>query len=82
MSSCMGERKNQLLLVLLPDHEPIRLQMAFPKTFILAVQLVGLVFGGQLPFLLQNSGSSFEDFHIAAPLHAFLQGFFETMSEY
>ena len=72
MRSCMGERKDQLLLVLLPDHKPIGLQMAFPKAFVLAVQLVRIVLGRQHPLLLQYLGCGFEDFYIAASLHTSL----------
>ena len=82
VSACVGEGEYQFLLVLCPNQKPIGLKMALPKPFVLAVQLVRSVFGGQLPFFLKYSGGGFEDFLVAAPLHTSLQGFLETVSEY
>ena len=46
MCTCIEHDENKLLVMLLPDEEPIRLDMTLPLTLAIAVKLMGLVFCG------------------------------------
>ena len=43
----MKKKESQFLIVLIPSHQPIRLDMAFPNTFEIAFQLMRLILKGE-----------------------------------
>ena len=47
MCACTEHNKNEFLVVLLPNEQPVRLDVTLPLTLAVAVELMRLVFCGQ-----------------------------------
>ena len=64
MGACLEEQKCQFPVVLLPYHQPVRLDVALPLPFVVALQQVGMVLllvetlGGFKPVLHRAMPSS------------------------
>ena len=70
MGTRVNEYQTQLAVILFPDKQPVWLYMTFPATFVLACQFVGMVFFGQLPFLLQDIKHGSEGMNIKSTADA------------
>ena len=43
MSACLKEKEHKFIVMLLPRHQPIRLYVALPLAFVVALELVRLI---------------------------------------
>ena len=43
MSACLKEKERKFIVMLLPRHQPIRLYVALPLAFMVALELVRLI---------------------------------------
>ena len=43
MSACLKEKEHKFIVMLLPRHQPIRLYVALPLAFMVALELVRLI---------------------------------------
>ena len=58
--------EDKFLVVLLPNEEPVGLDVALPLTLAVAVQHMWKVLGGQLAIGGENADGCFEQFHVIA----------------
>ena len=79
VGACLEEQQRQFLVVLLPCHQPVRLNVALPLPFVVALQWVGVVCGGQLARLGQQTHSIKNEVHVIATLLTSLQLLVETL---
>ena len=82
MRSCIEHDEDKLLVVLLPNEEPVWLDMAHPLALAVAVELMGLVFCGQCACLGKQHNSIFDKLHVIATLLATLHVLFEAFRWY
>ena len=70
MRACAGEKECQFGVALFPKHQPIAIDMAFPRAFIDARQFVGTILAWQLAVDLQQADGSLQQLHIVSALAA------------
>ena len=78
MSSCIYQYKNEFCFVLLPNKEPVGLDVALPLPLVVAVQLVSLILlvellaaqqlGHNIPQFLHRQAALLADFQILLAL--------------
>lgn len=70
MCACTREKKRELGVVLLPEHQPVTLDMALPRARIVARQFVRAILLRQRAVSLQQADGCFQQFHIVSALAA------------
>ncbi len=70
MCACACEKKRKLGIVLLPEHQPVALQVALPRAGIVARQFVWALFAWQLAVGFQQTDGRLQQFHIISTLAA------------
>lgn len=73
MCACIQHYENKFLVVLLPDKKPIRLYVAFPLTFSVAVKKMRQIFIWEFSFNGKDAYGFTEQVHIIASPFAQLQ---------
>ena len=68
MCACTREKKRELGVVLLPEHQPVALDMALPRARIVARQFVRAILLRQRTFSLQQTDGCLQQFHIISAL--------------
>lgn len=72
---CTGVNKHnkQFPVILPPYHQPVRLQVAFPASLIIAMQAMRLIFVRQASGLGKNGNCLDENIFIKPPFNTFLE---------
>ena len=78
MRTRVKHNENKLLVALLPDEEPVGLNVALPLSLAVAVELMGLVFSRQCTCLGKQHNGIFDKLHVVATLLAALDVLFEA----
>ena len=79
MSACLEEQQCEFTIILLPRHQPVRLNMALPLPLMVALQLVRLILIRQLASLREDLDSCLYFFNIKAPLSTLTHVLLELM---
>jgi len=82
MSTSIEHDENEFLVILLPNEQPVRLDVTFPLTFAIAVELMRLVFCGQCTCRGKQHNSIFDQLHVVTTLLATLHVFFKAFRWY
>ncbi len=77
MSTGVNKNKKQLLIILLPYQQPVRLQVAFPTSLIIAMQAMLFIFIRQASGFGKNRNRLNENVFIKSPFHTFFERPFE-----
>ena len=78
MGSRVKQKKGQFCVVLLPEQQPVRLNVTFPNASVFAREDMGPVLCGECPSLGQQTHHRLEIGDIQSTTLAELVGFFET----
>lgn len=77
MGASLKEEERQLVVVLLPRHQPVGLYVTFPLVFAIARQLVGTILGGQGAIGFEKGNGIQNQLNVkstlAAKFHVFLE---------
>lgn len=79
MCAGLQEEQRQLGVVLLPRHQPIRLNVTFPGLYLLVGKLVRAVLHGQRACGGKQQHSVFDEAHVESTLLAAFQLFIKTL---
>jgi hypothetical protein len=79
VGACLEEQKRQFPVVLLPCHQPVVLDVALPLPSVVALQGVGVVFGGQLARPGKQIDDILDQLYVQAALTTPLQILFEAV---
>ena len=82
MCACTEHNENEFLVVLLPNEQPVRLDVTLPLTLAVAVELMRLVFCRQCARLGKQHNSILDKLHVIATLLATLHVFFKAFRWY
>ena len=75
-------QKHQFSVVLLPNHQPVGLDVALPAAGILAREQVGTVLGGERAGSGKQLDGVLDELHVVAALLATLHVFLEALRGY
>ena len=79
MGSGLEEQESQKVIVLLPSHKTVGLDMAFPNLPFLVHELVGTVLLRQFAGICKQINGIFNQFDVQATFHAAFQVLVETV---
>ena len=81
VGASLEEQQRQFLVVLLPCHQPVRLDVALPLPFVVALQRVGVIFGGQLAGGFEQVHRVSNELHVKPTLDTALEVFLEQVRD-
>ena len=79
MGASLQEQERQLVVVLLPSHQPVGLYVTFPNATHIASQFVGAILLWQSAVCCKQVDGIFNQFDVQATLHAAFQVPVETV---
>lgn len=71
MSAGVYREHDEFVLVFLPNHHPVRFQVAFEAALVFACEFVRLVFRRELSFFRKDLQCVFDYFHVIASFAAY-----------
>ena len=79
MGAGLQEQDSQKVIVLLPNHKPVGLDMAFPNFSLLVHEFVGAVLLRQFASICKQINGILNQFDVQASFHAAFQVLIETV---
>lgn len=73
MRASLEEQERELVVILLPRHQPVRLDVALPLVLMVALKLVRLILSRQRASGLKQVHRISNEFHVETALHTTLE---------